>query len=171
MTTSPCFYCTNLSGFKKIEGKSPEEICSQLLAPWLDNGEITRCAAYEWGLLSLLSTAELLRQGGTTWAEGHLAGVEFSHPDLSKDAYKSYTMSRTTNRYSLNHLGGVTNKKWKSEWKENFISNPPCGTWIFQHIWFAKFANVWWSSRKSELIKEISTLSSFPRLCEHPPGN
>lgn len=122
-------------------------------------------------LLGLLSILKLLRQGCSTGAEGHLAGVEFSHPDLSKDACKSSKMSRNTNRHSLNHLGGVTNKKWKSEWKENFISNPPCGTWFFQHIWFAKFINVWWLSRKSGLIKDISTLSSFPRLCRHPSDN
>lgn len=81
--------------------------------------------------LSLLSILELLRKGCSTGAEGHLTGVEFSHPDLSKDACKLYKMSRNTNRHSLNHLGGVTNKKWKAEWKENFISNPPCGTWLF----------------------------------------
>lgn len=124
-----------------------------------------------WRLLGLLSIIKLLRQGCSTGAEGHLAGVEFSHPDLSKDARKSSKMSRNTNRHSLNHLGGVTNKKWKSEWKENFIFNPPCGTWFFQHIWFAKFVNIWWLSRKSELIKDISTLSSFPRLCRHLSDN
>ena len=169
--TTPCFHCTNLSGSKKEEGKSPEKI-SQLRAPWLWQGRNhKRWSLWMGRLLSLLSLVELLRQGGSTRAEGHLAGAEFSHPDLPKDAYKPYTMSRTTNRHSLNHLGDVTNKKWKSEWKENFISNPSCGTWIFQHIWFVKFANVWWLSRKSELIKDISTLSSCPRLCRHASGN
>lgn len=32
----------------------------------------------------------------------------------------------------------------------------------FQHICFVKFANVWWLSRKSELIKDISTYIYFP---------
>lgn len=107
----------------------------------------------------------------STGAQGHLANVEFSHPDLSKDACKSYKMSRNTNRHPLNHLGGVTNKKWKSESKENFISSPSHGTWLFLHIWFVKFANVWWLSRKSELIKDTSTLSSFSRLHRHPSDN
>lgn len=118
--------------------------------------------------LSLLSIPELLRQGCLTGTQGHLAGVEFTNPDLSEDGCKSYKMSGNTNRHSLNHSGSVTNEKWKSEWKENFISNSPCGTWLFQHIWFVKFASIWWLSRKSELTEDILTLSSFCRLCRHP---
>lgn len=180
LTISSCFHFANLPMYKKEErgeiGKSSES----LLSP--SSGMITGTRVWQWRnhkmlslwtgkLLSLLSILELLRQGCSTGAEGHLAGVEFSHLDLSKDGCKSYKMSRNTNRHSLNHLGGVTNKKWKSEWKENFISNPPCGTWLFQHIWFVKFANVWWLSRKSELIKDISTLSSFSRFFRHPFDN
>lgn len=179
ITISSCFHFADLPMFKKEEGicESPVRSCcrpppGQLPTPWMWQWRNHKMLSLWTGrLLSLLSILELLRQGCSTGAEGHLAGVEFSHLDLSKDGCKSYKMSRNTNRHSLNHLGGVTNKKWKSEWKENFISNPPRGTWLFQHIWFVKFANVWWLSRKSELIKDISTLSSFRRLCRHPTDN
>lgn len=176
---SSCFHLANLPmSQKKEEGKPESTVRSCCPHPgrspapriWSRRNHKT-LNLWTGRLLSLLSILELLRQGCSTGAEGRLAGVEFSHLDLSKDGCKSYKMSRNTNRHSLNRLGGVSNKKWKLEWKENFISNPPCGTWLFQHIWFAKFPNVWWLSRKSELIKDISTLSSFPRLCSHPTDN
>lgn len=47
------------------------------------------------------------------------------------------------------HTGGVTNKKWKSERKENPIFNRSCGTRLFQHIWSVKFARVRWLSKKA----------------------
>ena len=164
---------------KKAWGKckSPARICSHLPAGWFLAARIWQWRNHKllrlWmgRLPQLIEHSRIAQAGMSTGAEGHLASVEFNHPDLSKDGCKSYKMSRNTNRRPLNHLGGVTNKKWKSEWKENFISSPPHGTWLFQHIWFVKFANVWWLSRKSELIKDISTLSSFPRLCRHPPDD
>lgn len=47
------------------------------------------------------------------------------------------------------HTGGVTNKKWKSERKENPIFNRSCGTRLFQHIWSVKFARGRWLSKKA----------------------
>ena len=87
------------------------------------------------------SILELLRQRCRQGQRDPLASVELSHPGLAEDGCRSYTMSRDMNRCPLSRLGGVANKKGKSEWKENCISSPPCDTWLFQHIWFVTFAD------------------------------
>lgn len=46
-----------------------------------------------------------------------------------------------------NHLGGVSNKKQKSAWKENFVFNPSPSTWLFERIWYVV-------SQCLEVIKE-----------------
>lgn len=124
-----------------------------------------------WEARELIEHSRAAQTEMWTGAEKPLASMEPSHPGLPEDGHRSYTMSRDMNRCPPSRLGGVTNKKGKSEWKENCISSPPCGTWLFQHIWFVTFADCLVVIKEIRVDERVQLSPSFRRLHGHPPDN
>lgn len=141
--------------------ENPASASSCTPQPWKQEshgGEVTDAHEPMKGrLLSVLSILEVLSQGCLTWAEGHLAGREVSHPGVSKEGCHRSRCPGT--------LTGILTTTWEVS---IIKSRNQCGQRIFSLIPLAApgflsaygtlgFFSVWRLSRKPQLIKDIST--------------